>query len=297
MTVFNNIFLKWNWLAFYLYYQLIVLKNSIQSGGKILLVTDRLQVTNGVKLIAYWTNNYFSIGPWNVGYLTNIRLYKNIPDFVINFGLNFSNNFYAELKITGIPVSNFSVNINYKKYIATTYSLPNFNNTNMLSRIILISFLIFIQPFSKKKHMNIYFFFEFYELFVLNYFKLIFFKWEYIRASVNIYKIHLTQSTTHLYKNNIINNTALFEFFQHIFINTQTFIKYFCPIIFSYNMKKYFIATTYKKEIIYKIAHTLQKRRFLLLEFINKLLFIKLLSNIIFQSKIFDTQKYLIDDI
>lgn len=118
---FSNFTIDWNKFWFYLNYSLIIIKEINNFLSKTLIITDYSLYIIDFKLIAKTTNSFFAIGSWKSGFLSNIYWYKFLPNFIINFGMFFTNKYLTELKIISIPNIFFLINNKIKNNETITF--------------------------------------------------------------------------------------------------------------------------------------------------------------------------------
>ena len=141
--------ISWNKLWFYLQYQLNVLKNIIDVFSNTLFVTDYSNIGFFVKIIALKTKNFFMVGPWKGGYLTSIKWYKFLPNFIFNFGMVFKKTFYNEILLLGIPTISFAdITLSNSRFLAINYIIPFQNMDSMLLRHICLLFTFILKKFN-----------------------------------------------------------------------------------------------------------------------------------------------------
>lgn len=266
--------INWNKLWFYLQYQLNVLKNIVDVFSNTLFVTDYSNIGFFVKIIALKTKNFFMVGPWKGGYLTSIKWYKFLPNFIFNFGMVFKKTFYNEILLLGIPTISFTdITLSNSRFLAINYIIPFQNMDSMLLRHICLLFTFILKKFNNfyifslnEKKENIFIFSD--------KIKNIFNKILYLKKKTQNYLAYNPLFFSFLKNVNKFNNLSalLYSFINNLSL-FLTYRKYISPFYFKYkfiNNKLFFL-----NKIFLKNDKQLFLNKNLSFNFINKKLYVQ----------------------
>lgn len=266
----QHTFLNWEKIWIYIQYKLSVLKNVLCTKATFLIVTDNKQMNFSIQILAKKLQIAFIIGNWKGGCLTKIETFENLPNFILNFGILYSQHFYNEITIMNIPTINLITSKYGLKNKALNYNLFILNINKQNFYYIITFFIWFLKKYKK---LNLYENFNFTAVIDQNVIKSL----QFIYNKTQIFqqkttKIWITKNKI-IFKNNkqiqIKNYVTIFENTINNINRIQIFEKIYFPRLF-YN----FFLNNYKfriqQEIKLKRKHI--KKNKLIIKNINSFL-------------------------
>lgn len=152
----NRFIFDFGLMRSYFLYGCGVLRMIVHYNGKLMLISDRVNYSKGIKITAIKASFFYGCGCWPGGLLTKIKLHSLVPSFLVSLGLDYPCNFLNEASLLQIPALTYIFNITNKNFFINDYNLPAINREASLLVQLARTFAFFARKYNNVKKYDKY---------------------------------------------------------------------------------------------------------------------------------------------